>query len=129
MKKLFVKILSILVASTVVTSCATMFGDNNRTIKVDSQPSGAGVFVNHQRVGTTPAVVTLPSHIYGGANISLKKEGYEEQALFVQTQVQPSTFLNIFFWPGFVVDGLTGNIIKINPVCTNLSSELQPVKQ
>lgn len=44
-----------------LNSCATIFGDNTRTVAVNSHPQGAGVYVEGQRFGTTPTQVTLPT--------------------------------------------------------------------
>jgi hypothetical protein len=108
--------------------CATMLGDNMRTVIVDSHPQGAGVYVDGQRQGTTPTTITLPNYIYGGKSILVKKEGYHEQAKMVNAKFQPCGLWNILFLPGFLIDGVTGNIVKIDPASLHLLSELEAVK-
>lgn len=104
--------------------CATIFGDNMRTVCVHSQPEGAGIYVDGQRQGTTPATITLPNYIYGGKSLVVKKEGYHEQAMLVNTQFQPCGLWNILFWPGFLIDAATGNTVKIVPYNLSLTAEL-----
>ena len=111
-----------------LTSCATIAGDNTRTVCVNSYPQGAGIFIEGQRHGTTPANVTLPNYIYGGKTMTLKKEGYYDQAMTINTKFQPCGLWNLLFWPGFVIDGATGNTVKINPAQLNLTTELQTVE-
>ena len=110
-----------------LNGCATMVGDNARTVCVDSSPRGAGIYVDGQRQGTTPATVTLPTYIYGGKTVTLKKEGYHDQTMVVNSKFQPCGLWNLLFFPGFLIDGATGNIVKIDPAQSNLVSNLQVV--
>ena len=108
-------------------SCATVAGDNLRTVCVQSHPQGASVFVDGQRQGSTPTTITLPTYIYGGKAIVVKKEGYQDQTMIVNTKFQPCGLWNLLFWPGFIVDGLTGSTVKIDPMNLNMTTELQPL--
>lgn len=111
-----------------LTSCATIFGDNSRAISVNSHPQGAGIYVDGLRHGTTPSIVTLPAYVYGGKTICLKKEGYHDQAMILNTRFQPCGLWNLLFWPGFLIDGATGNTVKIDPNNLNLTAQLQAVE-
>ncbi|HMT03108.1 MAG TPA: PEGA domain-containing protein [Burkholderiales bacterium] len=106
--------------------CASMFGDNTRKITVKSNPSGAGVYVDGVRYGTTPTIITLNNYIYGGKVITLRKDGYKDQAEVVNTKFQPVGLWNILNWPvGFIVDAVTGDIIKVDPENLNIDANLQ----
>jgi hypothetical protein len=120
-----VKLLFIFASLLTLTGCATIFGNNTRAVRVDSNPAGAEIFVDNQRYGVTPAVITLPNYIYGGKSVTLKKEGYHEQTMMLNSQFQPCALFDILFWPGFLIDGATGNIVKIDPANLNLYSTLQ----
>jgi len=131
MKKIFKRTTQIVVLSITflsLTSCATIVGDNTRTVAVDSIPRGAGIYVDGQRCGTTPATVTLPTYIYGGKTLVLKKDGYHEQAMMVNAKFQPCGLWNLLFFPGFLIDGATGNTVKIDPMHLNLTAQLQAVE-
>ena len=108
-----------------LSGCASIFGDNTRAVKVDSQPSGATIFVDNQQYGVTPAVITLPTYIYGGKSVTVKKKGFQDQTAMVNSKFQPVALLDILFWPAFLVDGATGNIVKIDPANLNMVYKLQ----
>lgn len=108
-----------------IFGCASIAGNNTRNVSVTSHPAGADIYVDNQRYGVTPAVVTLPTYIYGGKSVTLKKPGYHEQTMRVNSKFQPIALLDILFWPTFVIDAATGNIVKIDPANLNLHSQLQ----
>jgi hypothetical protein len=108
-----------------LTGCATILGENSRTVCVNSNPQGAGIYMEGERRGTTPANITMPNYIYGGKSITLKKDGYHEQKVQLCTKFQPCGLLNILFWPGFIIDAALGNSVKFDPAQLNVISELQ----
>ena len=118
--------LSLVCALTLAASgCASIGGNNSRVVHVTSQPAGAKILVDNQQYGVTPADVTLPGYIYGGKSITLRKAGYEDQTMMVNTKFQPIAILDILFWPALLVDGATGNLVKIDPANFNLDYKLQ----
>lgn len=128
MKKIKMKVLNITLCGALFASlagCASIAGDNTRSVKVSSVPSGAAIYVDNQRYGVTPAVVTLPTNIYGGKTVTLKKQGYQDHTTAINTKFQPVALLDILFWPSLIVDGATGNLVKIDPAHLNLNTNLQ----
>ncbi|MCE5295297.1 MAG: PEGA domain-containing protein [Chlamydiales bacterium] len=119
-------ILIVTAMGLLATGCATIAGDNTRDVRVETRPAGATIYVDNQRYGVTPAVVTLPSYIYGGKLITVKKDGYQEQSMMVNSQFQPVALLDIFFWPTFIIDGVTGNIVKMNTANRSFITDLVP---
>lgn len=111
----------------IMSGCASIAGDNTRAVKVDSYPAGAGIYVDNQQYGVTPAVVTLPSYIYGGKTVTLRKKGYQDQSMVVNTKFQPIALLDILFWPSIIIDGATGNMVKIDPANLNLNAKLERI--
>lgn len=121
----------LLLLSTALLSlhgCATVFGDNVRTINVQSKPPEAEVYIDGQRRGTTPITITLPNDIYGGKSVVIKKEGYHDETMMINTKFQLCGLLDVFFWPTFIIDGVTGNLVKIDPAHRNLCAELRALK-
>ena len=110
---------------TTLAGCASIAGDNTRAVKVESHPSGAKIMVDNQQYGTTPAVVTLPTYIYGGKSVTLKKAGYQDQSMMVNTAFQPIALLDILAWPTFLVDAATGDLVKVDPASRNLNTTMQ----
>jgi len=54
-----------------------------------------------------PAVITV-SKSSGGLNFVCTKEGYQQATQNSGTGFNPLTLVNVLFWPGFIVDGITG---------------------
>jgi len=106
-----------------LSGCSTLFGNNNRLVQVTSQPSGAQVYLNGQPMGTTPATVQVPSP--NNNYVRVEKTGYQSNIQMVDSSFQPVGVLNILFWPGFIVDAVTGDMMKVsNP---DMHFNLQPV--
>lgn len=123
MKNFKIMLTSLLFIS--LAGCASIAGNNSRAVKVNSYPSGARIYVDNQQYGVTPAVITLPSYIYGGKSVTLRKHGYHDQSMMVNPKFQPIALLDILFWPGFLVDAATGSLVRIDPANTNLNMHLQ----
>lgn len=122
----FTKLAFAFASFLIISGCASIAGNNTRMVRVDSQPSGAAIFVDNQQFGVTPAVITLPNHIYGGKSITLRKRGYQDQTALVNTKFQPIAILDILLWPTFLVDAATGDLVKIDPANLNMHYNLQP---
>jgi hypothetical protein len=106
-----------------LTGCATIFGGGPQTINLTSDPPGAayqyGVYS-----GKTPA--TLQASRAELAHIaSFKLAGYEQQTVAVDTGIQGVTWVDILFWPGFIIDFATGNAYKVNN--PDLTATLTPI--
>jgi len=118
MKKLLI-LLNITVVTLVLSSCATMFGNKDRTVRVQSVPSGAKVYLNGVRNENTPTQVALGNITTNSYIIRVEKPGYTIFEQPVKTSFQPVGLLNILFWPGFIIDAVTGDMMKItNPNIT-----------
>lgn len=107
-----------------LSGCASIAGDNTRAVKVNSQPSGATINVDNKQFGVTPAVITLPPYIYGGKVVTLKKKGFQDQSIMVNSKFQPIALLDILFWPSIIIDGITGSMVKIDPANLDINAKL-----
>jgi hypothetical protein len=112
-----------LCAFVLLSGCASIFGDNNKSVQVNSQPANAQVFANGMPVGTTPTLVTVPS-TWSPTVLTFKKKGYADQTALINTTFQPVGVLNIFFWPGFVIDAISGDMMKIRPESRMINADL-----
>ena len=67
------------------SGCATLFGPDNHHLPISSEPSGAEIYVNGFRVGSTPMILNLkPDKSY---NIEFKKEGFASTTTFLNTKI------------------------------------------
>lgn len=68
-----------------LVGCATLFKSKTAKLEIDSDPQGADIFINGNRMGKTPLPLKL-SH-KESVTITFKKEGYEDKTYIVNTKV------------------------------------------
>lgn len=118
-------VIVLIIAVFSLIGCASMFGDNSRMVSVNSQPSGAIIKIDGKTYGQTPAMVTLPTYIYGGKQIELHKDGYTDVTVSVNAEFQLVGLWNILNMPlGFIIDGADGDFVKISPDSRNINATL-----
>lgn len=95
------------------TGCATILSGTNQTIAINSNPAGAHVRIGHQ-TGITPVTFEVPRGKDYPIEIS---QGADMRVVALHRNIEPMTLLNIIppFWPGFIVDAVTGAITKYDP--------------
>ncbi len=115
--------------------CGTMMHGSTKKIKVTSEPSGAQVFFNGERVGETPTKVVVKR--LGGQKIVVAKDGYTPVSTKLKTKPD---FWNLVgfgvllpLWGlGFVsylVDGVTDSKLDIKPGKIDLELEANQLAQ
>tara|TARA_B100002051_G_scaffold175854_1_gene166304 strand:- start:108 stop:422 length:315 start_codon:yes stop_codon:yes gene_type:complete len=100
-----------------------MFGDNRRDVAVKSNVSGAEVNVNGVSYGDVPTSFALNgTEIFGSKVVRVEKAGYKAQVRDVKTSFQMVSLLNILNFPiGFIIDAVTGNILKVDTKQINVT--------
>lgn len=101
-----------------LAACATIFTSSSQNISVDSNPKGATIIVNTTGgiqvfEGTTPASVHLDRKNKYVVIVNL--EGYREERIQIGQTLNPITIVNLLFWPGFIVDLVTGAVWNLDP--------------
>ena len=106
----------VLISSSMI-GCATIFKGSQANINVNSQPSNAEVYINGIDKGATPQTLSLDrdeDHI-----LTFKKDGYEDVKVEVNKSFDAATTIvgNIFSWAlvGIVVDVATGAAYSLDP--------------
>ncbi len=62
------------ITTLTLTSCATLFGPKSHSLSANSNPQGAEIYVDGERMGITPLKLELdPSKTY---SIEYRKEGF-----------------------------------------------------
>lgn len=110
-----------IVSTLALSGCATLFGNNGRSVSVNTQPQGAQVYLNGQPIGTTPTTVQLAS--ISNNYLQISKKGYQTTSVQIDTTFQKVGLWNILFWPGFIVDAVSGDMMKISN--TDMTVQLQ----
>jgi len=105
--------------------CATIIDGPTEHVNVNSQPSGAKVFLNGRPIGNTPAAVVVSR--WGIHRIRIEMPGYKALELPLEKEFNGYAGDNIFIggvW--IVVDAVTGAIFRLDvPVRSRTSLRTQ----
>src|SRR4051812_2213747 len=99
------KLLVILVMA--LSGCATLFASKTTQLPVATNPPGAIVYINGAPVGQTPTIVELEGK--RPANIQIYMPGFQPVQIWRAKSFTGWFWVNILFWPGFIVDLATGS--------------------
>ena len=114
--------------------CATLFTGSSQNVNLqalsaedNSIISGASCNIrdgngNIYSTQGNPSTVNVKKGV-GSLSPTCKKEGYKHSSNSVSSTVNPVTFVNILFWPGFLVDIATGSINKYPSTVSVLMEE------
>ncbi len=75
----------VLVLSLSLVGCATLFKQKSRTVGFDSDPQGADIYINGNRMGKTPMPMNLSN--LKAVTVTFKKDGYEDKTYIINTKV------------------------------------------
>ena len=113
------------VLAVTVCGCATLFGGgSSQTVNITSSPGSASFVVKassglQMAAGKTPQNVILPrSNEY---QIEITAPGFQPQTTTLTKGVNGWLFVNIFFWPGFIVDFVTGAAYNLQPALISVT--------
>ncbi len=99
----------VLLLCFLLTGCATLFKSKTAVVNFDSEPQGVDVYINGNRMGTTPLPLKL-SH-KEPVTVTFKKEGYQDKTYIINTKVGAGwVILDVFggFIP-VIIDAVTEN--------------------
>lgn len=122
MKKYFLYFICLVVLSVGQSGCATIMTGTFQGVKIESNPSGADVFVNGDLAGTTPCKVNLDQDT--DPYVVLKKEGYADTRIYLKKGMNGWLVLDMFtgIVPGLIVDAGAGagHSFRENDICVPL---------
>lgn len=91
--------------------CATILSGTSQNIIINSEPPGAHVKLGFQS-GKTPVTFRIPK----GKDYPIEVTYESKKKLLSLTRTFDAiSIINILFWPGFIVDAVTGAITKYDP--------------
>ncbi len=98
-----------------LTSCATIISGSRQTMKFDSTPANATVFINEKEMGKTPFETKLKRN--ENYKVAIRLEGYHPYEVEVTKKFNEWYIGNILFGGiiGLVVDPITGAIYRLTP--------------
>lgn len=133
MKTLF--ICSLLSATVLLTSCASIFTKTSYPVNIYSNPDGANIKITDKNgkdvySGKTPSLVDLKaSNKYMSGEkytVTISKDGFEDQTIYLTSKIEGWYWGNILFGGligMLIVDPLTGAMYKLNTSLINASLE------
>ena len=68
-----------------LVGCATLFKQKTKTVAFDSDPQGAEVYINGNRMGMTPMPLNLSN--LKPVTVTFKKDGYEDKTYIINTKI------------------------------------------
>lgn len=111
--------LFLLASTPVLSSCAAVLGSKTAEVTTVSDPPGAEVYLDGNRLGTTPVIVRLPHK--PSSTLVFKRSGYRDATCFLQSSTQAGwVILDVLFGlVPIVIDAATGDWKQIsNKNCT-----------
>ena len=115
------------VAGILTSGCATVIGGgSNQPVSVSSNPPGA-TFVVKASSGLQIAEAGLPQTIVlprKNSQIDLTIPGYRTQTTVLTKGLNGWVFVNLLFWPGAIVDFVTGAASKLEPTYVQVSLQV-----
>lgn len=113
------KKLAVVLGSIVLTGCATIFSGTSQTINVKIVDSSNQQLLSNVSCvvsdgnGSTHSTITNPAAITvskgnGAIRIDCTKAGYKQLNMAVGDSFNALTVVNVLFWPGFIVDAVSG---------------------
>lgn len=102
----------IVLITSISFGCATLFTGSSDTVTVNSEPSGAKVYLNGMYMGLTPVSPSLKRD--KDYAVILKKEGYQDTSANISRSFNLVSILNLGSILCWVVDLVTGAIHKFD---------------
>lgn len=110
---LAMKLVVSLVFAMTLAGCASIFGDSKDMLVINSSDPHATILVNGLEVGQGSAQYALPRG--RDATIPASRKGCSDRSVQTEKRIVGATWLNIFFWPGFLIDIASGSMHKADP--------------
>ena len=76
-------VLMLVAAAAAMAGCATLFGKHTKDLSLNSNPAGAEVYVNGNRVGVTPLTYQVPNN--KAVNVTFKLDGHKDMTCNLTT--------------------------------------------
>ncbi|WP_306350306.1 PEGA domain-containing protein [Flavobacterium sp. '19STA2R22 D10 B1'] len=112
-------ILSSLILTLLLSSCATIISGSKQKVKFSSTPSAASIFIDEVEVGKTPMELKLARK--KEHHVMIKLEGYQTYETNLTQKFNGWYLANILAGGiiGLVIDPITGAMYNLTPVQIN----------
>lgn len=100
-----------LLSCVLFTSCATLFTGTRDWITFNSNPSGAGVYINGQKVGETPCTIPVKRKLLS-PDVEFRLDSYKTQIITLDQEFNLVSIINLNNLFGWAIDVASGAIMK-----------------
>ena len=102
------KLLLIVTTGLLLTSCCTIFTSSRQSITFSGE-SGVKIYdaATNIKLGeiSNDGITSIQlKKSLQGKNIIAKKDGYKPSPMLLESSINPIFWINLLFWPGFIVD-------------------------
>ena len=88
--------------------CATILNSDTQQVAFDSDPPGATIKIDGAAYGKTPSTIPVARKGFDKA-IEISLDGYKSEVFTLKNNaINGATLLNILWFPGAIVDGISG---------------------
>lgn len=112
-----------LMSTFLLAGCATLLSGSSDEIGFTSEPPGAEVVIDDVVVGETPTTVEVDRPGLEDQQVTVRIDGFEPRTFELQKQFNGTAVLNIFFWPGFIIDALAGPLFQYDKTAYSVEME------
>ena len=99
-------------ASLTISGCATVISGTTQTLTFNSEPSGAEVYLDGARIGSTPVSLSVKKNEKD--TVMIQKEGYKTITRDITKSYDPVTILSVF-WDYSTTDMISGAAFEYEP--------------
>lgn len=100
-----------LVFVLLTSSCATIFTGTTDTIRFNSNPQGATIYIDGLELCKTPCDYKVKRSL-GSKDFEVKLDGYEARIITLDREFNPIAILNLGGMVGWAVDAATGAMMQ-----------------
>lgn len=122
--KLGVKILLTSTMLFSLSACSTIFGDNDRIVHVNSTPKDATITIDNVTVDSKTPTQMVITKMWSPTIITIQKPGCSPTSVVIQPAFQKVGLWNILVFPGFIIDAITGDMMKVPKDQRNINAKL-----
>lgn len=114
MPRMIAAMIALLLLGT-LTGCATIVNGTSQELHFTSEPTAAQVFINGQLVGYTPLMTSVKR---SDPEVVLKKEGYQNQNVYLEYKLSGFFWVDFFLFPLFgpITDTITDAMSVYDPI-------------
>lgn len=113
-----------LITMFLMTSCATIFTGTKDTIRFDSKPQGAKVYIDGIEICKTPCTSEVKRSL-SDKLAEVKLDGYQTRVIKLDREFNVISVINLTNLVGWGVDALTGSLMKYDKKSYDVKLERQ----